>query len=237
MWPLGHEGAVDLGPCWWEGSAKPVLRSWFSVFRVKVCRGGAQVVMVAPRAIRSPGLQPHLGSNIERLVGVVWSSRISSGCGDLRIVKELHRQFFLLLRLRDGSGLLEPFGDFLYVTNNVRTTQGGAATAAPHRHSLEVKDEGLSKDLIVIFVFLGCFVLFVISINARFLFAQRSLHGSILIFLHVHIWIWLRLCWTPATLKQAILAIVVSQIIDKAKTWSIASANLCRFLSQNSRLS
>jgi hypothetical protein len=48
------------------------------------------------------GLSPastHLGGNIERLVGVVWSSRISSGCGDLRIVKELHWQFFLLLRL------------------------------------------------------------------------------------------------------------------------------------------
>jgi hypothetical protein len=34
-------------------------------------------------------------------VGVVCSSRLSSGCGDLRIIKELHQQFILLLRLRD----------------------------------------------------------------------------------------------------------------------------------------
>jgi hypothetical protein len=40
-----------------------VLRAMFFVFRVKICRGSAQVV--------------------------VWSSRISSGCGDLRIVTEL----------------------------------------------------------------------------------------------------------------------------------------------------
>jgi hypothetical protein len=87
----------------------PVLRASFFVFRVKVCRDGAQVVVVMPRAIRSPRLQPHLDGNVERLVGVVWSSKISSGCGDLRIVKELHRQFFLLLRLWDGYGLLDPF--------------------------------------------------------------------------------------------------------------------------------
>jgi hypothetical protein len=84
--------------------------------------GGVQVVVTAPRAIRSSRLQPHLGSNVERLVGVVWSSRISSSCGDLRIVKELHRQFFLLLHLRDGCGLLDPFGDFPSATNNVRPT-------------------------------------------------------------------------------------------------------------------
>jgi hypothetical protein len=84
--------------------------------------GGVQVVVTGPRAIRSPRLQPHLGSNVERLVGVVWSSRISSSCGNLRIVKELHRQFFLLLRLWDGCGLLDPFGDFPSATNNVRPT-------------------------------------------------------------------------------------------------------------------
>jgi hypothetical protein len=55
---------VDLDPHRREG----FLRASFSVFRVKVCRGGAQVVLVAPRAIRSPRLQPHLGSNIKRLV-------------------------------------------------------------------------------------------------------------------------------------------------------------------------
>jgi hypothetical protein len=98
----------------------PILRASFFVFRVKVCRGGAQVVVAASRAIRSSRLQPHLGGNVERLVGVVWSLRISSGCGDLRIVKELHRQFFLLLRLWDGCGLFDPFGDFPSATNNVR---------------------------------------------------------------------------------------------------------------------
>jgi hypothetical protein len=78
---------------WWilalVGGRAPslVLRALFFVFRVKVCRGGAQVVVAAPRAIRSPRLQPHLGGNVERLVGVVWSSGISSGCGDLRIIK------------------------------------------------------------------------------------------------------------------------------------------------------
>jgi hypothetical protein len=109
------------------GRAPPlVLRASFSVFRVKVCSGDTQVVVMvaAPRAIRSSRLQPHLGGNIERLVRVVWSSRISSGCGDLQIVKELHWQFFLLLRLRDGCGLLDPFGDFPSTTNNVRPTQG-----------------------------------------------------------------------------------------------------------------
>jgi hypothetical protein len=133
----------------------PVLRASFFVFRVKVCRGGAQVVVATPHAIRSPRLQPHLGGNIERRMGVVWSSRISSGCGDLRIVKELHQQFFLLLRLRDRCGLLDPFGDFSSATNNIKSTQGGAAAAARHRHGLEIEDEGLLKNLIVIFIFFG----------------------------------------------------------------------------------
>jgi hypothetical protein len=85
-------------------------------------------------------------------VGVVWYSRISSGCGDLWIIKELHRQFFLLLRLWDGCGLFDPFDDFPSATNNVRPTQGGAAH---RRHGLDVEDEGLLKDLVVIFIFLG----------------------------------------------------------------------------------
>ena len=68
----------------------------------------------------SPRLQPHLDSDVEKIVGVVSSSRASSGYGDLRIVKELHRQFILLLRLRDGCDLLDPFDDFPSATNNVR---------------------------------------------------------------------------------------------------------------------
>jgi hypothetical protein len=55
---------------------------------------------------------------------------------------------------RDGCGLLDPFSDFPSATNNVRPTQGGAAAAARRRHGLEVEDEGLLKDLVVIFVFL-----------------------------------------------------------------------------------
>jgi hypothetical protein len=86
-------------------------------------------------------------------VGVVWSSRISYGCGDLRIVKELHRQFFLL-RLWDGCGHLDPFGNFPSATNNVKPTQGRAAAMARHRHGLKVEDEGFLKDLAVTFVFL-----------------------------------------------------------------------------------
>jgi hypothetical protein len=139
---------------WWisalvGGMAPPtVLRASFLVFRVKVCRGGTQVVVAVPRAIRSPWLQPHLGGNIERLVGVVWSSRILSGCRDLRIVKELHWQFFLLLRLRDGCGLLDPFGDFPSATNNVRPTQGGATAAVHRRHGLRLKMKGFSRILL-----------------------------------------------------------------------------------------
>jgi hypothetical protein len=84
-----------------------------------------------------------------------------SGCGDLRIAKELHRQFFLL-RLRGGCGLVDPFGNFRSATNNVRPTQRGAAAAMRRRHGLEVEDEGLLKDLVVIFIFLQYFVLFVV---------------------------------------------------------------------------
>jgi hypothetical protein len=101
----------------------PVLRALFFVFRVKVCRDGAQMVMAAPHSIRSPWLQPHLSGNIERLVGVLWSSRILSGCRDLQIIKDLHRWFFLLLHLREDVVFLTRS------TNNVRPTQGEAAAA------------------------------------------------------------------------------------------------------------
>jgi hypothetical protein len=57
--------------------------------------------------------------------------------------------------LWDICGLFDPFGDFSSATNNVRSTQGGAAEAARRQHGLEVEDEGLLKDLIVIFTFLG----------------------------------------------------------------------------------
>jgi hypothetical protein len=105
-----------------ERASSPVLRAPFFVFKVKVCRGGAHVVVVASRTIISPRLQPYLSGNVERLVGVVWSSRISSSGGDLRTVKEFHRKYFLLLRLRNGCGLLDPFGDFPSATNNIKPT-------------------------------------------------------------------------------------------------------------------
>jgi hypothetical protein len=73
---------VDLGSRWWEGCG-PCFEGFVLRFRVKVCSGDAQMVVAAPHAIRPPRLQLHLCGNIERLVGVVWSSRISSGCGDL----------------------------------------------------------------------------------------------------------------------------------------------------------
>jgi hypothetical protein len=134
-----------------------VLRNSFFAFRViKVCRSGARMVVATPRTIRISRLQPHLGGNIERLVEVVCSSRILSGCGNLWIVKELHRQLFLLLRLRGGCGLHDPFDDFPFATSNVKPIQGGAAAAARHRHGLEVEDEGLLKDL-VIFIFIEIF--------------------------------------------------------------------------------
>jgi hypothetical protein len=149
---------------WWisvliGGRAPPlILGALFFVFRVKVYRDDAQVVVVvASHAISSSRLQLQLGGNIEKLVGVVRYSRILSGCGDLRIIKELHRQFFLLLCLRDECDLLNPFSDFSSATNNVRPTQGGAAAATHRRHGLEVEDEGLLKDLVVIFIFLGVF--------------------------------------------------------------------------------
>jgi hypothetical protein len=96
-----------------------------------------------------------------------WQHREACGCGvvfedfvwlwDLRIIKELHRQFILLLCLRDGCGILDPFGDFPSATNNVWPTQGGAAAAARRRHGLEVEDEELLKDFVLFFVFLGLF--------------------------------------------------------------------------------
>jgi hypothetical protein len=51
----------------------------FSGFKVKVWWDGARVVAAASSPIKSPRLQPHLGSDVEKLVGVVWSSRTSSG--------------------------------------------------------------------------------------------------------------------------------------------------------------
>ena len=103
--------------------------------------------------------------------GVV--SRTSSGDGVVRIVKELHRQFFLLLRLRDGGGLLDPFGDFPSATNNVRPDQGGAAAAARRRHGLEVEDEGHLKDFVIILFFVELFHTVRCFFYGRVIFAKK----------------------------------------------------------------
>jgi hypothetical protein len=132
-------------------------------------------VAVASSPIKSPRFQPRLGGDAEKLVGVVWFSMTSSGCGDLRIAKELHRRLFLLLRLWNGCGLFDPFGDFPSATYNVRTALGGAAAAARHRHDLEVEDEGHLKDFVIFFVFVEVFVLFDISFNVRSFFTPKKL--------------------------------------------------------------
>jgi hypothetical protein len=79
------------------------------------------LVVVAPCPIKSPLLQSHLGGNVEKFVGVVWFSRISFGCGDLRIVNEFYQLLFLLLCLQHGYDLLDPLGDFSSATNNTRS--------------------------------------------------------------------------------------------------------------------
>ena len=78
------------------------------------------MVTASSISIMSPQFRSHLGGDVEKLMGVVCFSRAFSSGGDLRIVVELHRRFILLLRHRDGCGLLDPFGDFPFTTNNVR---------------------------------------------------------------------------------------------------------------------
>jgi hypothetical protein len=114
-------------------------------------------VAAASSSIKSSRLQPYLNGEVDKLVGVLWSSRTCFGCGNLWIVKELYQRSILLLRLRDGYGLLGPFDDFPFATNNVRPALEGAAAATRHRHGLEVEDEGHLKDFDVIFVFVEVF--------------------------------------------------------------------------------
>ena len=95
-------------------------------------------------AITYSWLQPHFEGDAEKLVGVVWYSRISSGGDGLRIVMEPYRWFILLfLLLCNGCYLLDPFGDFPSATNNIRLALGGAATAARRRHGLRLKMKGI----------------------------------------------------------------------------------------------
>jgi hypothetical protein len=108
-------------------------------------------------SINSLQLQPHLDGDVEKLIGVMWFSWISSGYGDLRIFMELHRRLFLLLRLRDRCCLVDPFGNFSHTTNNVRPSQGVEAAVAHRQHGLDVEDEGHLKNFVVIFVFVEMF--------------------------------------------------------------------------------
>jgi hypothetical protein len=71
----------------------------------------------------------------------------SSSSGDLRIIKEFHRWLRLLLRLQNGCGFVDPFGDFHSAPNNIWLAQGGAAVAC-RRHGLEVEAKGNSKILL-----------------------------------------------------------------------------------------
>ena len=119
--------------------------------------GGALLVAAALLAIMSSRLQPHLNGDVEKLVGVVWFWRISSGGGGLWITMERHRRFILLLQLWDGCGLFDPFDDFPSANNNVRPALGGAVAAARHRHGLEVEDEEHLKFIVVIFDFVELF--------------------------------------------------------------------------------
>jgi hypothetical protein len=113
---------VAFRPWRWGGSRSPSMGGLrFLGFRVKVWCGGAQMAAVASSPIKSPRLQPHLGGEVEKFVGVVWFSR-TSGWGDLRISMELHRRLFLLLRPRDGCGLLDPFCDFQGSIRKKRST-------------------------------------------------------------------------------------------------------------------
>ena len=125
------------------------------------------MVAAAPFPIKSPQLQPHLRGDVEKFVGVVWFSRTSSGGGVLRIVMELRRRFILFLRLRDGCGLFDPFGDFPSATDNIKPALGGAAAAARHQHCLEVK--GISRISLLFSFLLRCFVLFDVSFSTSVL--------------------------------------------------------------------
>ena len=117
------------------------------------------MVAAASRAIMSPRLQSHLGGDVEKLVGVVWFSRISSGYGDLRI----SRSFI------DGYSFFFASGTDVV---NVRPAQGGAAPAACRRHSLEVEDEGYLKN------FVGIFVCVEVLCNVRCFFNASVLFGK-----------------------------------------------------------
>jgi hypothetical protein len=116
----------------------PLLKASFFVLGSRfagAALGGGGSTLVSPASTPSrQQRQEACGS------GVVFENFLC--LWDLRIVKELHRQFFLLLRLRDECGSFDPFVDILSATNHVRPTQGGAAAAARHQHGLEVASQG-----------------------------------------------------------------------------------------------
>jgi hypothetical protein len=66
-------------------------------------------------------------------------------------------QWFILLHLQDGCGLLSSFSDFPSATNDVMPALARAAAAAHNRHGLEVEDEGHLKIVYAIFGFVEVF--------------------------------------------------------------------------------
>jgi hypothetical protein len=87
---------VDLGPRWREGVIFLVLGSSFGGATLRWWRRHRETC----------------GSGVVR--------KDFFCCGDLRIIKKLYQRLFLILRLWDGCSLIDPFGDFPSVTNNVR---------------------------------------------------------------------------------------------------------------------
>jgi hypothetical protein len=130
-------------------------------------QGRRSAVVAAPW---SPQLQPHLGSNVKRLVGVVWSSRISCGCG----IFGSSRSFI------DSSSFFFVFGTNVAVLTHLSTSYPQPTTSdrlreeRQRRRDINTVWRLLLKDLVVIFVFLGCFILFGVSFNARVLFAKKK---------------------------------------------------------------
>jgi hypothetical protein len=71
---------------------------------VKIWWGGVQVVAMMSSSIKSPRLQPHLDGNVEKLVGVVWFSRISSGGSP-----DLHGASSTIIPFSSSSGRMWSF--------------------------------------------------------------------------------------------------------------------------------
>jgi hypothetical protein len=151
MWSSSHGGRVDLGPRRREGSVFLFLGSKFGWWR----SGGGGDVFFSNKV--SSTLSPSRRQGRE--VGVVWSSRTSSGCGDL---------FGSSRSFISGSSFFFVFGaDVAFRAHSATfrpqlTTLGQLWEEQRRRHdvdiySLGIEDEGHLKDFDVIFVFIDVF--------------------------------------------------------------------------------